>query len=155
MLLLVSDILSDMLSLRLLPHCDLQSQVFRFLKMLKEKGKKLFLLTNSPFYFVDGGMRYLLEVLFLNWNLFLYVLSILFSIQRQDFKPQQIPVWFMNNIYIFQYNLFSYFLSSVLTLYIFSWGSPFGLRIWNRVLTWHMAATPCTGLEPLTHILDA
>ncbi|GJM98754.1 hypothetical protein PR202_ga15791 [Eleusine coracana subsp. coracana] len=37
------------------------SQVFRFLKMLKEKGKKLFLLTNSPFYFVDGGMRYLLE----------------------------------------------------------------------------------------------
>jgi hypothetical protein len=66
MLLLVSDILSDMLSLRLLPHCDLQSQVFRFLKMLKEKGKKLFLLTNSPFYFVDGGMRYLLEVLFLN-----------------------------------------------------------------------------------------
>ncbi|ONM55108.1 HAD-superfamily hydrolase subfamily IG 5'-nucleotidase [Zea mays] len=38
-----------------------KSQVFRFLKMLKEKGKKLFLLTNSPFYFVDGGMRYLLE----------------------------------------------------------------------------------------------
>ncbi|TVU09583.1 hypothetical protein EJB05_43067, partial [Eragrostis curvula] len=37
------------------------SQVFRFLKMLKDKGKKLFLLTNSPFYFVDGGMRYLLE----------------------------------------------------------------------------------------------
>jgi hypothetical protein len=47
----------------------MQSQVFRFLKMLKEKGKKLFLLTNSPFYFVDGGMRYLLEVLFLNLNL--------------------------------------------------------------------------------------
>ncbi|CAL5081534.1 unnamed protein product [Urochloa decumbens] len=38
-----------------------KSQVFRFLKMLREKGKKLFLLTNSPFYFVDGGMRYLLE----------------------------------------------------------------------------------------------
>ncbi|CAD6224938.1 unnamed protein product [Miscanthus lutarioriparius] len=38
-----------------------KSQVFRFLKMLKEKGKRLFLLTNSPFYFVDGGMRYLLE----------------------------------------------------------------------------------------------
>lgn len=43
--------------------------MFRFLKMLKEKGKKLFLLTNSPFYFVDGGMRYLLEVLLLNLNL--------------------------------------------------------------------------------------
>ncbi|XP_039795272.1 5'-nucleotidase domain-containing protein DDB_G0275467-like isoform X2 [Panicum virgatum] len=38
-----------------------KSQVFRFLKMLREKGKKLFLLTNSPFHFVDGGMRYLLE----------------------------------------------------------------------------------------------
>ncbi|XP_037441476.1 5'-nucleotidase domain-containing protein DDB_G0275467-like [Triticum dicoccoides] len=37
------------------------SQVFRFLKTLREKGKKLFLLTNSPFYFVDGGMSYLLE----------------------------------------------------------------------------------------------
>ncbi|GJN33949.1 hypothetical protein PR202_gb22580 [Eleusine coracana subsp. coracana] len=42
--------------------CFSESQVFRFLKMLKEKGKKLFLLTNSPFYFVDGGMRYLLEL---------------------------------------------------------------------------------------------
>ncbi|PVH64450.1 hypothetical protein PAHAL_2G270200 [Panicum hallii] len=41
--------------------CFSESQVFRFLKMLREKGKKLFLLTNSPFYFVDGGMRYLLE----------------------------------------------------------------------------------------------
>lgn len=30
--------------------------------MLKEKGKKLFLLTNSPYYFVDGGMRFMLEV---------------------------------------------------------------------------------------------
>uniref|UniRef100_R7W1X0 Uncharacterized protein n=1 Tax=Aegilops tauschii TaxID=37682 RepID=R7W1X0_AEGTA len=38
------------------------SQVFRFLKTLREKGKKLFLLTNSPFYFVDGGMSYLLEI---------------------------------------------------------------------------------------------
>ncbi|KAF8392966.1 hypothetical protein HHK36_021207 [Tetracentron sinense] len=36
-------------------------QVLRFLKMLREKGKKLFLLTNSPYYFVDGGMRYMLE----------------------------------------------------------------------------------------------
>ncbi|XP_059637586.1 uncharacterized protein LOC132279582 isoform X2 [Cornus florida] len=36
-------------------------QLLRFLKMLKEKGKKLFLLTNSPFYFVDGGMRFMLE----------------------------------------------------------------------------------------------
>ncbi|CAN0912237.1 5'-nucleotidase domain-containing protein DDB_G0275467 [Linum grandiflorum] len=36
-------------------------EVLRFLKMLREKGKKLFLLTNSPYYFVDGGMRYMLE----------------------------------------------------------------------------------------------
>ncbi|KAG9143330.1 hypothetical protein Leryth_018598 [Lithospermum erythrorhizon] len=37
------------------------SQVLRFLRMLKDKGKKLFLMTNSPYYFVDGGMRYVLE----------------------------------------------------------------------------------------------
>ncbi|XP_077238220.1 HAD-superfamily hydrolase, subfamily IG, 5'-nucleotidase [Tasmannia lanceolata] len=36
-------------------------QVLRFLRMLREKGKKLFLLTNSPYYFVDGGMRFMLE----------------------------------------------------------------------------------------------
>lgn len=36
-----------------------------FLKMLKEKGKKLFLLTNSPYYFVDGGMQFILEVNYL------------------------------------------------------------------------------------------
>ncbi|XP_062078515.1 uncharacterized protein LOC133783015 [Humulus lupulus] len=36
-------------------------QLLHFLKMLREKGKKLFLLTNSPYYFVDGGMRFLLE----------------------------------------------------------------------------------------------
>ncbi|KAF8033803.1 hypothetical protein BT93_C0152 [Corymbia citriodora subsp. variegata] len=36
-------------------------EVLHFLKMLKEKGKKLFLLTNSPFYFVDGGMQFMLE----------------------------------------------------------------------------------------------
>ncbi|GMH17833.1 hypothetical protein Nepgr_019674 [Nepenthes gracilis] len=36
-------------------------QLFHFLKMLRDKGKKLFLLTNSPYYFVDGGMRFLLE----------------------------------------------------------------------------------------------
>ncbi|KAL6191549.1 hypothetical protein ACLB2K_037939 [Fragaria x ananassa] len=36
-------------------------QLLHFLKMLREKGKKLFLLTNSPCYFVDGGMRFLLE----------------------------------------------------------------------------------------------
>lgn len=53
----------------LISSCDLQSQVFRFLKTLREKGKKLFLLTNSPFYFVDGGMSYLLEVL----SIFKYV----------------------------------------------------------------------------------
>ncbi|KAK4757306.1 hypothetical protein SAY87_007433 [Trapa incisa] len=36
-------------------------QMLFFLKMLKKKGKKLFLLTNSPYYFVDGGMRFMLE----------------------------------------------------------------------------------------------
>ncbi|KAK9275363.1 hypothetical protein L1049_022627 [Liquidambar formosana] len=36
-------------------------QLLRFLNMLKEKGKKLFLMTNSPYYFVDGGMRFMLE----------------------------------------------------------------------------------------------
>uniref|UniRef100_A0A1D1YK93 5'-nucleotidase domain-containing protein DDB_G0275467 n=1 Tax=Anthurium amnicola TaxID=1678845 RepID=A0A1D1YK93_9ARAE len=36
-------------------------KMLQYLEMLKEKGKKLFLLTNSPFYFVDGGMRFMLE----------------------------------------------------------------------------------------------
>ncbi|KFK32696.1 hypothetical protein AALP_AA6G277000 [Arabis alpina] len=36
-------------------------QLLRFLRSLKDKGKKLFLLTNSPYHFVDGGMRYLME----------------------------------------------------------------------------------------------
>ncbi|KAJ3677154.1 hypothetical protein LUZ60_002878 [Juncus effusus] len=45
------------------PHKFLIKNVnmFRFLQKLKERGKKLFLLTNSPFYFVDGGMNYMLE----------------------------------------------------------------------------------------------
>ncbi|KAG5225867.1 5'-nucleotidase domain-containing protein [Salix suchowensis] len=37
-------------------------QVLRFLTMLREKGKKIFLLTNSPYNFVDGGMCFMLEV---------------------------------------------------------------------------------------------
>ncbi|KAG2407672.1 uncharacterized protein HKW66_Vig0024940 [Vigna angularis] len=36
-------------------------KILHFLKMLRERGKKLFLLTNSPYYFVDGGMRFMLE----------------------------------------------------------------------------------------------
>ncbi|KAJ4801866.1 Nucleotidase-like protein [Rhynchospora pubera] len=45
------------------PHKFLvkNERVVQFLQKLKEKGKKLFLLTNSPFYFVDGGMHYMLE----------------------------------------------------------------------------------------------
>ncbi|KAL1097030.1 hypothetical protein V6Z11_D05G008100 [Gossypium hirsutum] len=45
------------------PHRYLvkNGQLLRFLRMLKEKGKKLFLLTNSPYYFVDGGMQFMLE----------------------------------------------------------------------------------------------
>ncbi|XP_078439545.1 HAD-superfamily hydrolase, subfamily IG, 5'-nucleotidase [Wolffia australiana] len=36
-------------------------KMFEFLETLKQGGKKLFMLTNSPFYFVDGGMRFMLE----------------------------------------------------------------------------------------------
>ncbi|CAI9782996.1 unnamed protein product [Fraxinus pennsylvanica] len=45
------------------PHKYLvkNGQLLRFLRMLREKGKKLFMLTNSPYYFVDGGMRFMLE----------------------------------------------------------------------------------------------
>ncbi|KAL0013440.1 hypothetical protein SO802_000509 [Lithocarpus litseifolius] len=45
------------------PHRYLvkNGELLRFLRMLREKGKKLFLLTNSPYYFVDGGMRFMLE----------------------------------------------------------------------------------------------
>ncbi|XP_010525764.1 PREDICTED: 5'-nucleotidase domain-containing protein DDB_G0275467 isoform X2 [Tarenaya hassleriana] len=45
------------------PHRYLvkNGQLLRFLRMLKDKGKKLFLLTNSPYHFVDGGMRFLME----------------------------------------------------------------------------------------------
>ncbi|KAF5725901.1 hypothetical protein HS088_TW23G00633 [Tripterygium wilfordii] len=45
------------------PHRYLvkNGQVLRFLRMLRDKGKKLFLMTNSPYYFVDGGMRFMLE----------------------------------------------------------------------------------------------
>ncbi|XVE71723.1 hypothetical protein DITRI_Ditri10aG0174500 [Diplodiscus trichospermus] len=42
------------------PHRYL-GQLLRFLRMLKEKGKKIFLLTNSPYSFVDGGMQFMLE----------------------------------------------------------------------------------------------
>lgn len=45
------------------PHRYLKKngQLLGFLRMLRDKGKKLFLLTNSPYYFVDGGMSFLLE----------------------------------------------------------------------------------------------
>ncbi|XVE98657.1 hypothetical protein REPUB_Repub03eG0125900 [Reevesia pubescens] len=45
------------------PHQYLvkNGQLLSFLRMLKEKGKKLFLLTNSPYYFVDGGMQFMLQ----------------------------------------------------------------------------------------------
>ncbi|KAH9654190.1 HAD-superfamily hydrolase subfamily IG 5'-nucleotidase [Citrus sinensis] len=45
-------------------------QVLQLVKMLREKGKKLFLLTNSPYYFVDGGMRFMLEVIYFGDHLF-------------------------------------------------------------------------------------
>ncbi|XP_026384041.1 5'-nucleotidase domain-containing protein DDB_G0275467-like [Papaver somniferum] len=44
------------------PQRYVVKNMLHFLKMLKEKGKKLFLMTNSPYYFVDGGMRSMLEV---------------------------------------------------------------------------------------------
>jgi hypothetical protein len=40
----------------------MQPGVIQQLKRLKASGKKLFILTNSPFFFVDGGMRYLFQV---------------------------------------------------------------------------------------------
>ncbi|KAK4257606.1 hypothetical protein QN277_007170 [Acacia crassicarpa] len=45
------------------PHKYLvkNEKIFQLLKMLRERGKNLFLLTNSPFSFVDKGMRFLLE----------------------------------------------------------------------------------------------
>ncbi|TYJ49963.1 hypothetical protein E1A91_A01G171200v1 [Gossypium mustelinum] len=45
------------------PHRYLvkNGQLLQFLRILKEKGKRLFLLTNSPYYFVDGGMQFMLE----------------------------------------------------------------------------------------------
>ncbi|RDX82002.1 5'-nucleotidase domain-containing protein, partial [Mucuna pruriens] len=45
------------------PHRYLvkNGKILHFLKMLRKRGKKLFLLTNSPYYFVDGGMRFMLE----------------------------------------------------------------------------------------------
>ncbi|KAG0584709.1 hypothetical protein KC19_3G229300 [Ceratodon purpureus] len=36
-------------------------KVIEMLHILKQKGKKLFVLTNSPFPFVDGGMRFLFQ----------------------------------------------------------------------------------------------
>lgn len=42
--------------------CGAQTAVVEMLKSLKERGKKLFILTNSPFPFVDGGMRFLFQV---------------------------------------------------------------------------------------------
>ncbi|KAB2079502.1 hypothetical protein E1A91_A05G008700v1 [Gossypium mustelinum] len=41
--------------------CFSEGQLLQFLRILKEKGKRLFLLTNSPYYFVDGGMQFMLE----------------------------------------------------------------------------------------------
>ncbi|CAL0330401.1 unnamed protein product [Lupinus luteus] len=45
------------------PHIYLVKNVkiLQFLKLLRERGKKLFLLTNSPYYFVNEGMRFMLE----------------------------------------------------------------------------------------------
>ncbi|CAM6012545.1 unnamed protein product [Sphagnum balticum] len=37
------------------------NDLVKLLKMLKQRGKKLFVLTNSPFPFVDGGMCYLFQ----------------------------------------------------------------------------------------------
>ncbi|KAK1289988.1 hypothetical protein QJS10_CPB18g00299 [Acorus calamus] len=38
-----------------------KGEVLPFLRRLRDNGKKLFLLTNSQYYFVDGGMHYMLE----------------------------------------------------------------------------------------------
>ncbi|KAJ7515776.1 hypothetical protein O6H91_22G027400 [Diphasiastrum complanatum] len=41
--------------------CLSEDAVVEMLRTLKNRGKKLFILTNSPFPFVDGGMRFLFE----------------------------------------------------------------------------------------------
>ena len=68
-----------MLSFAMLPAIQHQGQLFHFLKMLRENGKKLFLLTNSPYYFVDGGMSFLLEVILIDLKLVSspYLLSVI------------------------------------------------------------------------------
>ncbi|XP_041999251.1 5'-nucleotidase domain-containing protein DDB_G0275467-like isoform X2 [Salvia splendens] len=59
-------------------------QLLRFLRMLREKGKKLFLLTNSPFYFVDGGMRFMLQVTVMSERQCGFICSLYSCDLRQD-----------------------------------------------------------------------
>lgn len=60
----------------------LQGKILQFLKMLRERGKKLFLLTNSPFTFVDGGMSFMLEVI--SWDdITLYICPLLFTVAME------------------------------------------------------------------------
>eukprot|EP00850_Spirogloea_muscicola_P021307 SM000244S08542 [mRNA] locus=s244:48260:52937:+ [translate_table: standard] len=43
------------------PSVNNQEAVVEMLQSLKQRGKRLFILTNSPYPFVDGGMRYLFQ----------------------------------------------------------------------------------------------
>lgn len=49
--------------------------------MLKQRGKKLFVLTNSPFPFVDGGMCYLFQVLFNTMKELFWMMWLLTSVR--------------------------------------------------------------------------
>lgn len=42
---------------------NLQPKLIEMLHTLKERGKKMFILTNSPFPFVDSGMKFLFQVI--------------------------------------------------------------------------------------------
>ncbi|KAE8713984.1 hypothetical protein F3Y22_tig00110202pilonHSYRG00103 [Hibiscus syriacus] len=46
---------------RAILHVHQSGPVITLSKDVKGEGKKIFLLTNSPYYFVDGGMQFLLE----------------------------------------------------------------------------------------------
>lgn len=54
--------------------------VLKFLRTLRERGKKLFLLTNSPFYFVDRGMRYMFQDFGLNGDSWLDLFEVVIAL---------------------------------------------------------------------------
>lgn len=57
----IHPIMHEMLDERVISqYLEKQSDLSEFLNRLKSAGKKLFLITNSPFKFVDCGMKYMI-----------------------------------------------------------------------------------------------